>query len=404
MRQQLSCKKPDRPDLFGASTPCFAMKPDSPQRCIQRICSSRAKARSPHPRALTRSSSDFGANVNAPGTVEPFVLVGRFRKMGIQTFIYDAMGADEEVPEGSSPPSELRDGQLLWIDVEGSCGQDMAAIGATFGITPKMFERVTDLKREALLDNYTDSFAFAIDAPGDFRSNAHRDGVQLGMIVGKKWLITVHREPVRYLSDFRAQDKGETEIGKLSPALLAASLLDWHLTQYFEEVSKIEEETDRLDAAILADGTQREILSQIVAVRTRVSKLRAQLSSQRAIFYGFLRPDFALNFDREALCPFERLVSRYERAIDEVERTRDVVVGSFDLYTSITTQQTNDLVKLLTFLTAVIGFCAAVAGLLGMNFKLPFFESGMLGFELVLAGLVVFGIASFIVAKWRKWV
>lgn len=139
-------------------------------------------------------------------------------------------------------------------------------------------------------------------------------------------------------------------------------------------------------------------------VRLRVSKLRAQLSSQRAIFYGFLRPDFAQNFDRAALGPFERLVSRYERAIDEVERTRDVVVGSFDLYTSITTQQTNDLVKVLTFLTAVIGFCAAVAGLLGMNFKLPLFESGMFGFEIVIAGLTAFGIASFVVAKWRKWV
>lgn len=82
------------------------------------------------------------------------------------------------------------------------------------------------------------------------------------MIVGTRWLITVHREQVRYLSDFRAQDKGETDIGKLSPALLAASLLDWHLTQYFEEVSDIEADTDQLDAAILADGTQREILAR----------------------------------------------------------------------------------------------------------------------------------------------
>lgn len=335
---------------------------------------------------------------------ELFGLARRFCAMPIRTFIYDAKGADEEIQGPLPLPSDLRDDQLLWIDIDGISGEDLAAIGSAFGITPKMFERVVDPKRDALLDNYTNCFACAIDAPGDFRSDTRREGVQLGMIVGTRWLITVHREPVLYLSDFRAQDKGETDIGKLSPALLAASLLDWHLTQYFEEVSKIEEETDRLDATILADGTQREILSQIVAVRARVSKLRAQLSSQRAIFYGFLRPDFALNFDHAALGPFERLVSRYERAIDEVERTRDVVVGSFDLYTSITTQQTNDLVKVLTFLTAVIGFCAAVAGLLGMNFKLPFFDSGMLGFEIVVAGLAAFGIASFVVAKWRKWV
>ena len=113
------------------------------------------------------------------GRQEPFALARRFRIMAIHTFIYDAKGGEEEV-QGIIPlPSELRDDQLLWIDIEGSSGEDLAAIGSAFGITPKMFERVVDLKRDALLDNYTDSFAFAIDAPGDFRSNTRREGSNL---------------------------------------------------------------------------------------------------------------------------------------------------------------------------------------------------------------------------------
>ena len=46
----------------------------------------------------------------------------------------------------------------------------------------------------------------------------------------------------------------------------------------------------------------------------------------------------------------------------------------FELVTSMTTRQTNDLVKKLTFLNALIGFCPLSTGRLGMNFELSFFS------------------------------
>jgi Mg2+ and Co2+ transporter CorA len=97
-------------------------------------------------------------------------------------------------------------------------------------------------------------------------------------------------------------------------------------------------------------------------------------------------------------------VSRFERAVDEVGRIRDVVVGSFDIFTSRTGQQTNDLVKVLTFLTAIVGFCAAIAGLMGMNFKLAFFETGLRGFTMVTGGLIAVALMSVAYARYRDWI
>ena len=125
---------------------------------------------------------------------------------------------------------------------------------------------------------------------------------------------------------------------------------------------------------------------------------------QRDVFYGLSRPDFALVTDSGAAPFYEALAVRFERAIDEVERSRDLVVGSFELFTSRTGQQTNDLVKILTFLTAIVGFCAAIAGLMGMNFKLAFFETGMFGFALVTGGLLLLGLISVAYARYREWI
>ena len=59
--------------------------------------------------------------------------------------------------------------------------------------------------------------------------------------------------------------------------------------------------------------------------------------------------------------------------------------------------------KLLTFLTAIIGFCAAVAGLMGMNFDMTFFKTGTRGFLAVTGSLVVISAVSVLFARRRGW-
>jgi Mg2+ and Co2+ transporter CorA len=141
----------------------------------------------------------------------------------------------------------------------------------------------------------------------------------------------------------------------------------------------------------------------MVTLRRRVSKLRNLLSAQRAVFYGLSRPDLQIVAEAGASPHFQILSNRFERAIDEVEHTRDLVVGSFELFASRTAQQTNELVKVLTFLTAIIGFCAAVAGVFGMNFETDLFSTGDAGFLATVASLIIIPLALWLFARQRRW-
>jgi len=259
--------------------------------------------------------------------------------------------------------------------------------------------------RHQHLDKFGHYFAFGVCA---FTGERDKDGSKLsqstvlGFVVGKNWLLTTHARRVAFLDGFQKQDKGETKIGGLSPTLLAVSLLDWHLAEFFHEVGRIEAAADELDADILQGGKQH--LEKIVASRTRVAQLRARIVTQRQIFHGLSRPDFTADSDPGAADQLIALGQRFDRAVDEVERTRDVVVGSFDLFTSMTAQRTNELVKVLTFLTAVIGICAALAGIMGMNFQAKIFETGTAGFLVTIGGLTAVVLLSVVIAKWRDWI
>jgi magnesium transporter len=341
-----------------------------------------------------------------------------------KVYLYDADGKDRETELEPDPITGLEEHQLLWIDMEDPAADELERVASILAIDPSSLRRSNPDHRPRL-DNYGSYFRFSVDtAPAHHdaeepehhtpppqalveTNSGHRPvpgSVRITFIVAAKWLLTIHDGDVPCLNHFRAQDKAETRIGLLTPQALAASLLDWHLGEYFQEVSRMEAAVDRLDERVLRETASRTLLGRIVAMRRRVSKLRALLVAHRDVFYGLSRPDFALVTESGAESFYQALAGRFERALDEVERTRDVVVGSFELFTSRTGQQTNDLVKILTFLTAVVGFCAAVAGLLGMNFQLSIFKTGDVGFTIVTGSLLLLALLSVLVARIRRWI
>jgi Mg2+ and Co2+ transporter CorA len=59
--------------------------------------------------------------------------------------------------------------------------------------------------------------------------------------------------------------------------------------------------------------------------------------------------------------------------------------------------------KVLTLLSAVLLPAVVLAGVMGMNFKLPFFDEES-NFFVVVAAMVVFAVGILLAARWRRWI
>ena len=90
-------------------------------------------------------------------------------------------------------------------------------------------------------------------------------------------------------------------------------------------------------------------------------------------------------------------------AIDAVENVRENLFGSFDIYLGRSAQRTNDVMKVLTLVSAILLPAAVLAGIMGMNFKLEFFDNAE-NFAIVLASMAVLAIGILMVARWRRWI
>jgi magnesium transporter len=79
-----------------------------------------------------------------------------------------------------------------------------------------------------------------------------------------------------------------------------------------------------------------------------------------------------------------------------------MVAGSFEILMTKTGQRTNDIMKLLTLVSAVLLPSSVIAGVLGMNFKQPFFDLSYL-FWVVVGLMVALMVSAIVGARRRRW-
>ncbi|WP_102125668.1 magnesium transporter CorA family protein [Deinococcus planocerae] len=325
--------------------------------------------------------------------------------MSVRAFLYDSDGEDQEVELTPERVAGLTDRHLLWVDVTAPGREELDRLRTVLGLHRESVRTVLNPVGRPRLENFGRYFQINVVAvetvagePTDYRA------VPLDFFSGPNYVVTVHPDEVTFLRDFRDQVRGDSDIGQLTSAAFLAALLDWHVTSYLRVLDDLEGEVDDLDEAVLRNPADREFLEDLVTLRRRVGRLRRLLAPHREVYAALARPDFTFIAETELGAHFRTLEDRFDRALDSIENARDLVLGSFELYTTGTSQRTNDSVRVLTVVTVLLGLVGAVAGLMGTNFTVEFYKSGTHGFELMLAALAVASLLIVWHARRSRWV
>ena len=291
--------------------------------------------------------------------------------------------------------------QLLWIDISGDLESgeaerlarhldlDAAVIGE--------LQHLGDRPHLALRGEYLDICVNA--EPND------RGGPQeawLDIVAGGNVAITHHSAPIGFLGDLDERINKDTAVGRLEGAAFLASLLESVVTVYFEAVDAIQDEVDRLDAQSLRDQARGRLLEDLVALRHRIARLRRLLTDQRSVFAALAGSEVVQVVAGQSAA-LEAVASRFESALGAVEDSRDVLLGSFEVYMTRTAQRTNDVMKVLALATVLLLPGSLIAGLLGMNVTVPLSKDDPMSFWIVVIGVFVLAVAVIAFARARRW-
>jgi magnesium transporter len=223
---------------------------------------------------------------------------------------------------------------------------------------------------------------------------------EIDLLAGRNVVLTLHTGPAAAVDRFIDTLAGETRLGALTAAGLLSSLVDEVIVGYFALAEMIEREVDELDQRALHGRRREDILSAIVSVRQRVGLIRRTLAPHRDALAALSRPE--MRVEETVGQPWSGLTGRLDGAIAAIDRLRDALLGTYDIHMGRVSQRSNDVMKILTLLSAVLLPAVVLAGVMGMNFAMPFFKDTT-NFYLVVASMGILATVILLIARWRDW-
>ncbi|MBO9716793.1 MAG: hypothetical protein J7507_08255 [Pseudoxanthomonas sp.] len=320
---------------------------------------------------------------------------------GYHARLYDSEGVSRAVAAEELGGLRVGDQQMLWIDLEGADATLPDGIWQACGL-PAAARAFVEGGTSPEVGQQGEYFWVRCVAVGDTGGGHTMSGCVLHCVAGPNRVVSIHPQAIPFIEALREQRNGEVPIGGLSSESFVATLLDRQLGTYFEAVSDYERAIERLEVRILASRAH-DCLPELQRLRRWASRMRRMLAPHRNVFGVMSRPDFRPTEGRSADRHFVALDTRFERAMDMVENARELVLGSFELFSSQTALTTNDTMRVLTFVTVITGLLATLVGALGMNFDASFFETQNTGFWWAVGGLALVTAVALVLGRWRRW-
>jgi magnesium transporter len=284
------------------------------------------------------------------------------KKGELAAFLYDAERTDGSVSLGDVDVKRLNSEQLLWIDVSG--GEDVSLMATSLGLAAETIRTIREPATEPALFVHADYVHVAVLTPGTVGSAPY----VLHCVVGQNWVLTVHRATIEFLRRFDERIRGDSDLGKLDGHGFLAAILQEHVASYLVELRPLEAELDRIDLRSMTGRIDEEaLLRELVGTRLRLAKLRRMLEPHRELFALLARSEFAVLSGSHASSDFEALSELLERALQSMEATREMIAGSFEIYTTWTAHGTNKVIKRLTVVSVALLPPTLLAGVMGMN-------------------------------------
>ncbi len=189
---------------------------------------------------------------------------------------------------------------------------------------------------------------------------------ELNFFLGKNFLVTYHETPLRSVSQTEEQAvKGTMQIAR-APDRVAHTLLDSIAENYKPALDELSLEIAELEQEAL-QNPGKETLNKILQIKKEVMHLRQIIGPQREVLARFAHGEFKLI--RAHLVPYYRDVYDALFHISELAQGyTDSLTGILQVYLNMSSNQTGEVVKLLTLITVITTPLMMVGTWYGMNF------------------------------------
>ena len=325
-----------------------------------------------------------------------FTTQGRVHSRNIERFLMPTLLADTNL--------------FLWVDLEKPTDDEARAVlEEVFHFHPLSIEDCLAASASPKVEEYTpkedDRFTpylfIVIHAVDYSRKDGRFATTELDFFLGKNFLVTFHEAPMRSVTVVEERALSGTMNIARAPDRVAHSLLDTLVDNYKPALDELSLEIADLETTALQKHS-KQTLTKIVQIKKEVLHLRQIIGPQREVLSRFAQGEFKLV--RPHLVPYFRDVYDALFHIDELAQGyMDSLTGILQVYLNMSSNQTGEVVKLLTLITVITTPLMMIGTWYGMNFHDMPELSWKHGYIAAAAFTLISTLLTYWYFKMKKW-
>lgn len=264
--------------------------------------------------------------------------------------------------------SRQKGNATAWIDITGLHDTvAIARIGTAFGIHPLTMEDIINTGQRPKVEDFGEYLFIIVKMMRFDQTDKKIHSEQLGIIVGKDFLLTFQERPGDVFESVRERLRNHKgRIRKSGPDYLAYALLDTVVDNYLILIERLGERIEESESLII-ENPGAQALSRINEYRRELHFLSSAVRPARDALRELSRLDSDLI--KEGTQFFLRdLNDLAAQAVESMDTYRDMLKDHMEIHAAGTANRLNEVMKFLTVFSAVFIPLSLLAGIYGTNF------------------------------------
>ena len=265
-------------------------------------------------------------------------------------------------------------GLLIWVNLFAPTPEESKSIlEDVFSFHPLAIEDCLSESRYPKIEDYEDYLFLVMHAVAFSREDQFRT-TELDFFIGKTFLVTHHSEPLATVTS--TIDRVQKNPAAITRGIdrLAHFLLDTMIDAYQPVLADLTKDVRALeDDVFTSSNREPTVIKEFRERKRELSDLQQIVRPQRDVLSRMARNEFKII--RPVLLPYFRDLLGNLNSIDTAAATlNDQLYLTLDVYLNKASYDTNEVIKVLTLLTAITTPTVLIGTWYGMNFKMPEYE------------------------------
>ncbi len=294
---------------------------------------------------------------------------------------------------------------VVWVDLESPTVEEITEMNAEFSLGPLLSEELLRPTLKPHVDLYPE-FAYAVL---HFPAMRHTHGVtvaqEIDIIIGKKFIMSIHYEPVTALIDYARSFEATTLMRRVSGKFHSGHVLFEIVERLYEgvenELESVEDNVTAIENAIFS-GRERDMVQTISDVSRELLIHKRTLGTHRETLDSLEQAGTTIfgesfrNYLRGMTALHYRIYNKALSFIDTVNELRNT-------NDSLLSTRQNEVMTLLTIMAFLTFPLSLLAGVFGMNTV----DTPILGspndFWIITGAMLMLTVAFLLYFKLKRW-